>query len=199
MRGILPGMRSPTKRLLAPAAILVLAFAGCGETTIDGGALENEIVADAEREGLVLDGAECPSPDAEEGDTFECTVVVKGEERTLEVVQRNDDGNVEYELGPLLDSSAGSDAGGDEASVRFVVDAVNRDVTALCDYSTPALRRKLARDRNCANEVLAEYDDGVLDEYEVEVEGDEAAAADARRTIALERRANGSWLITDIR
>ena len=192
-------MRSPTRWLLAPALALALALAGCGQTTIDGGALENEIVADAEREGLVLDGAECPSPDAEEGDTFECTVVVKGEERALEVVQRNDEGNVEYELGPLLDSSAGGDAGGDETSVRFVVDAVDRDVTALCDYATRALRRELARDRACAKAVLAEYDDGVLDEYEVEVEGDAAVAVDTRRTVALERRADGSWLITDIR
>ncbi len=74
---------------------LVLAIAGCGGTTIDGGELENEIKEDAEREGLVIDGVDCPSPDAETGDTFECTVTVKGEDKQLEVVQRNDDGNVD--------------------------------------------------------------------------------------------------------
>ena len=60
---------------------------------------------------------DCPSPEAEEGDTFECTVTVKGEDKPLEVVQRNDDGNVTYDLGPLISGTAGNDAGGDEASV----------------------------------------------------------------------------------
>ena len=189
---------------LAPSVVVAaVVAAGCGGTTIDGGALENEIVADAEREGLVLDGAECPSPDAEEGDTFECTVVVKGEERPLEIVQRNDDGNVEYELGPLLDSSVGADAGGDEASVRFVIDAINRDASALCDYGTREYRRRVGRRsrQSCAEAVLAQ-DRGPLEDYEVSVDGDTAAVAgnDSRgpRVVTLERPRNGSWLITRV-
>jgi hypothetical protein len=177
---------------------IVAALAGCGGSTIDGGGLEDEITEDAAAAGLTLDGVDCPSPDVDEGDTFSCTVTVKGEERALEIRQRNDDGNVEYDLGPLLTSSAGSDAGGDEASVRSTVDAVRGDVTALCDYATAKFRRELAEGRNCAKAVLAEYDD-LLESYEVAVAGDEATAADAMRTIVLERQPDGSWLITDIR
>jgi len=183
--------------LLVSAALLALA--GCGGTTIDGGALEDEIIEDAEREGLVIDDADCPSPDAAEGDTFGCTVTVKGEERQLEIVQRNDDGNVEYDLTPLVETSVGSDAGGDEASVRSTVDAVRGDVTALCDFAVPAYRRQLSKEGNCAKEVLAEFDDDFLGDYEVSVSGDDATGSDGERTVVLERQRDGSWLITDVR
>ena len=173
---------------------LVIALAGCGETTIDGGDLEAEIKKDAEAEGLVLDEADCPSPEVKEGERFECTVTVKGEERRLEVVQRNDDGNVGYDLTPLLESSAGNDAGGDEASVSFVIEAVNRDATALCDYATDEYRAELAAERSCAKAAIAEYDDP-MKEYEVSVDGDTATVVAGERTVTLERQADGSWLI----
>ena len=182
---------------LAPLALLV-ALAGCGGTTIAGGELEDEIKEDTEREGLVIDGADCPSPDAEAGDTFECTVTVKGEDKQLEVRQENDDGNVTYNLGPLIEGTSGSDAGGDEASVRFVIDAVNKDVTALCDYATKEYRKELAQGESCAEAVLAEYDK-LLGDYEVSLDGDKAAASDGQRTVTLERQQDGSWLITDVR
>ena len=182
---------------LVPIA-LAFAIAGCGGTTIDGGELEDEIKDDTEREGLVIDGADCPSPEAEAGDTFECTVTVKGEDKQLEVEQENDDGNVTYDLGPLIEGTSGSDAGGDEASIRFVIDAVNKDVTALCDYATPKYRKEIAGGENCAKVVLDEYDQ-LLGEYEVSLDGDHAAASDGERTVALERRQDGSWLITDVR
>ena len=184
------------RRLALIAAVFVAA--GCGGSTIDGGELENEITEDAEAEGLIVDGVECPSPDAEAGDTFECTVTVKGEDKLLEVTQQNDDGNVTYNLGPLISGTAGNDAGGDEASVSFVIDAVNKDVTALCDYATPEYRKELAKDENCAKAVLDEYDQPLAD-YEVSVDGDTAAASDGKRTVTLKRQQDGSWLITDVR
>jgi hypothetical protein len=184
------------KRLAA--ILLGLALAGCGATTIDGGKLEDEIKEDTEREGLVIDGADCPSPEAEEGATFECTVTVKGEDKALEIVQQNDDGNVTYNLGPLIAGTSGSDAGGDEASVRSVIDAVNSDVTALCDYATPEYRKEIAEGGSCAKVVLGEYDE-VLGDYEVSLDGDKAAASDGERTVALERQKDGSWLVTDVR
>lgn len=177
---------------------VVIGVAGCGGSTIDGDSLEDEITDDAEREGLVVDEVDCPSPEADAGDTFECTVTVKGEEKPLEVVQQNDDGNVTYNLGPLLAGTAGNDAGGDEAAVAFVIDAVNKDVTALCDYATPKFRKEIAQGENCATAVLAEYD-RLLEDYEVSVSGDEAAASDGKRTVTLERQKDGSWLITDVR
>ena len=182
----------------AAAICLALVIAGCGGTTIDGGELEQEIREDAEREGLVLDGADCPSPDAEAGDTFECTVTVKGEDKQLEVVQRNDDGNVTYNLAGLVEGPAVNDTAADEASVRSVIDVVNKDVTALCDYATPDYRKELAQDGNCAKVAINEYDKP-LGDYEVSLDGDKAAASDGERTVALERRPNGSWRITDVR
>jgi hypothetical protein len=184
------------RRLALIAA--VIAFAGCGGSTIDGNELEDEIKEDTEREGLIIDGAECPSPDAEEGATFECTVTVKGEDKQLEIEQQNDEGSVTYDLGPLLAGTSGSDAGGDEASVRFVIDAVNKDVTALCDYATAKYREELAKNESCAMAVLDEYD-RPLDDYEVSLDGDDAAASDGERTVTLERQQDGSWLITDVR
>ena len=173
-----------------------LAIAGCGETTIDSGRLEGDIKDDAEREGLVLDSVDCPSPEVDEGATFECTVTVKGEERKLEVTQREDEA-VGYDLSPLLEFTSGSDAGGDEAAVRFVIDAVNRDVTALCDYATNAYRRELGGD-GCAKRVIAKYDRPMRD-YTVATQGDTATASGEGRTMSLRRQADGSWLIVDVR
>jgi hypothetical protein len=176
---------------------VALAIGGCGATTIDGGELETEIKEDAEAQGLVVDEVDCPSPEAEDGGRFECTVTVKGEERKLEVVQRTDDGNVGYDLAPLLESRAGNDAGGDEASVSFVIDAVNKDATALCDYTTDEYRAELATDKSCAKEAIAQYDDPIRD-YEVSVDGDTATVTGDGRTVTLARQTDGSWLIVDV-
>jgi hypothetical protein len=183
---------------LAPIA-LTLAFAACGGETIDGDSLEAEIREDAETLNLVLDGVDCPSPDVEEGERFTCTVTIKGEPRDLEVVQTDDDGGVTYPRAGLApEGPAVNDVAADEASVRSVIDAVNKDVTALCDYATPKYRKEIAQDGNCAKVVINEYDKP-LDDYEVSLDGDKAAASGGERTVALERRPNGSWLITDVR
>ena len=174
---------------------VALTVTACGETTIDSGRLESDITEDAEREGLVLDAVDCPSPEVDEGDRFECTVTVKGEDRKLEVVQRADE-RVAYDLTPLLEFTAGSDAGGDEASVRFVIDAVNSDVTALCDYATNRYRRELGGE-SCAKKVIKTYDEPMRD-YEVTTEGDRATASGGGRIVKLERQPDGSWLIVGV-
>lgn len=191
MSGILPAVSIKRISLLA----LALAIAGCGETTIDSAKLEADIKEDAEREGLVLDAVDCPSPEVEDGDRFDCTVTVKGEERALEVIQREDEA-VGYDLQPLLDFTAGSDAGGDEAAVRFVIDAVNGDVTALCDYATNGYRRELGG-ADCAKKVIAKYDEPMR-EYTVAIRGDTAIAQGKARRITLERQSDGSWLIVGV-
>ncbi len=177
---------------------VALAFAGCGDE-IDGDALESEITKDAEERGLVLDGVDCPSPEAEEGATFTCTVTVKGQPTEFEVVQTDDEGNVRYDFGGLAEGPAVNDTAADETSVRSVIDAVNKDVTALCDYATPAFRKELAGDENCAKAVLATYDSPLLEDYGVSIMEDTAAASAGSRTVALARQKNGSWLITDVR
>lgn len=180
-----------------PLIVLAIAIAGCGGG-IDGDALEADIEEDFQREGLVVDAVDCPSPATEDGDRFDCTVTVKGEERSLEITQRGDDGSVEYDLGAILSGTEGGDAGGDEASIRFVIDAINRDVTALCDYATRRHRRQLAKKGNCATAVLTDYD-RLLTDYEVSVNGDAATASDAKRSVKLERQEDGSWLVTDVK
>ena len=178
---------------------VALAFAGCGDK-IDGDALEDEIAKDAdERLSLVLDAVDCPSPDAEEGATFSCTVTVKGQPTELEVTQIDDDGNVRYDLAGLAEGPAVNDTEADEASVRSVLDAVNNDVTALCDYATPEFRKELAADDNCAKAVLAKYESPLLEDYDVSIMEDAAAASAGSRTVALARQKDGSWLITDVR
>ena len=179
--------------------VVVAASAGCGGTTIEGGQLEEEIIADAENEGLVIDAASCPSPDAEEGDTFTCDVTVKGQETELEITQTDDDGNVTYDFQEVVEGPAVADTEADEASVRSVIDAVNQDVTALCDYATRDFRRELAAKDNCATGVLAEYESPLLEDYGVFIDGDHAAASVGNRTVTLRRQQDGSWLITDVR
>jgi hypothetical protein len=178
---------------------VALAFAGCGGDEIDGDALESEITKDAEERGLVLDGVDCPSPEAEAGATFTCTVTVKGQPTEFEVVQTDDEGNVRYDFGGLAEGPAVNDTAADEASVSSVIDAVNKDVTALCDYATAAFRKELAGDDSCAAAVLAKYESPLLEDYAVSIMEDTAAASAGNRTVALARQKNGSWLVTDVR
>ena len=175
--------------------VVALAVAACGETTIDSGKLEADIKEDAEHEGLVLDEVDCPSPEVEEGDRFECTVTVKGEERKLEVVQR-------ARRGRRLRPDAAARVHVRERrrrrrGVRAVRDRrgeQRRDrAVRLRDERVPprARRRELreARDR--------EYDEPMRD-YEVSIEGDRATASGSGRTVRLERQHDGSWLIVGV-
>lgn len=184
-------------RVALAAAAAVVALAGCGGE-IDGDELEDEITRDAAGAGLVLDAVDCPSPDTEEGETFACTVTVKGQEAQLEVVQRDDDGNVTYDFEEVVEGPATTDTAADEASVEFVIEAVNHDVTAICDYATPEFRDEIARGENCAKAVLSKYDEP-LENYAISIDGDDAAVSADNRTVNLERQKNGSWLITDIK
>ena len=178
---------------------LAVAFAGCGGGDIDAAGLEEEITKDAAGQGLVLDAVDCPSPEIEEGATFTCIVTVKGQDNELEVVQTDDDGNVSYDFTGLVEGPAVNDTAADVASVESVIDAVNKDVTALCDYATPAFRKEIAGEQSCAEAVLADYESPLVEDYEVSIDGDVAAASDERHTATLKRQRNGSWLITDVR
>jgi hypothetical protein len=179
-------------------AIAVLTVMGCGGDEIDATGLEEEITKDAAGRGLVLDGVDCPSPETEEGATFTCTVTVKGQDNEFEVRQTDDDGNVTYDFGGLVEGPAVNDEAADKASVEFVIEAVNNDVTAICDYATPEFRDEIAPGENCAKVVLAEYDEP-LENYAISIDDDDAAVSSDSRTVNLERQRNGSWLITDIR
>jgi NAD/NADP transhydrogenase alpha subunit len=90
------------------AILAAAAFTGCG-TVIDADKLEDEIKKDSESAGLVVDEVSCPEADAKKGESFDCTVTVKGEETKFQVNQEDDEGNVEYTdaLNELLQKSAG--------------------------------------------------------------------------------------------
>jgi hypothetical protein len=185
---------------LAPIALAVTLVACGGQ--IDSDKLEADIRRDAANleEPLVLDDVDCPSEDLEEGDAFTCTLTIKGQDTELEVVQIDDDGTLNYDdLPTLAEGPAGTDIAADEASVGSVLDAVNKDVTALCDYATPDFRKEIASQENCAKAVLANYESPLLENYEIFVDGDDAGASADGRTVTLARQKNGSWLITGVR
>lgn len=193
-------------RTIAYAGIISLAaltFAGCG-SVIDAGKLEDEIKKDTEAAGLAVDEVECPEADAKEGESFICTVTVKGEDKELEVTQKDDEGNVTYNLGSLLAGDSGADAGGDEASVSSVIDAVNADVTALCDYSTEAYKQQIVDatgQASCEDAVAAEENDPIQD-YEVTVQGDtanvEGTDSNGPVVVTLARAGDGTWEISAV-
>ena len=185
-------------------ALTALVLASCGGTVIDNEKLEDEIAKDAEAAGLIVDEVDCPSPDAEEGERFACTVTVKGEERDLEVEQLDDEGSLSYSLEPLVTGTSGADAGGDEASVSSVIEAVNADVTALCDYSTEAYQQEIVDQtgqRSCEDAVASEENDPIED-YEVDVSGDTATVigedSNGQVAVSLERAEDGTWEISGI-
>jgi Domain of unknown function (DUF4333) len=184
------------KRVALIAAGLVLA--GCGGK-IDGDDLEGEIKKDAEERGIVVDAVDCPSPETDEGATFTCTITVKGQPSEFDVVQVDGDGNVRYDFGGVVEGPAVNDTEADKASIDAVIDSVDRDITALCDYATPSFRKELAAKESCAQAVLADYDTPLIEDYQLSVDGDTAAATDDTYTVTFERRKNGSWLITDVR
>ena len=184
------------KRVAQIAAGLVLA--GCGGK-IDGDELESEITKDAEERGIVIDGVDCPSPDTEMGAMFTCTITVKGQDSEFEVVQTDDNGNVSYDFGGVVEGPAVNDTEADKASIDAVIDTIGKDITALCDYATREFRKELAADQSCTQAVLAKYESQLIEDYQLSVDGDNAAATDDTLTVTFERQKNGSWLITDIR
>jgi uncharacterized protein DUF4333 len=182
---------------LIAAAIAIVGCGGGGD--IDADQLEAEITKNAEERGIVLDAVDCPSPDTEQGAAFTCTVTVKGQDTELDVLQVDDDGQVSYNFTGLVEGPAVNDIAADRTSIEAVIDAVNRDVTALCDHATPEFREEISGKENCAKAVLADYDSPLLEDYKISVNADTAAASADGDTVTLERQKDGSWLITDVR
>ena len=191
-------------RYVGLVLVTAVAAAGCGGTVIDDGKLEDEITDDAAAAGLVVDAVDCPSPDAQAGETFTCTVTVKGQEEQLDIEQVDDEGNVEYSLEPLFGGTSGAGAGGDEESVRSVIEAVNADITALCDYATDEYKAEIVEQtgQESCEQAVAEEDNDPIREYDIAVEGDTATVtgtdADGEVAVALERAEDGTWEISAI-
>ena len=93
-------MRRPI--LLAPLAVCLLALAGCGDKKLNTDKLEGKIQDGIEQQaGVKVKSVDCPSDiKAKKGDTFTCkATTTKGQTATVSVIQRDDKGNVRYQVG----------------------------------------------------------------------------------------------------
>ncbi len=105
------------KICLLLAAAAALAVAGCGEV-LDAAKTEDQLESILKKEqGVAVISAECPDDvDIESGETFTCTVNVKGLEphtATLEI--RNEDADVDVIDFSESSTEPDSDQGGDDA------------------------------------------------------------------------------------
>lgn len=89
-------------RLLIAAATCAFALAGCGTDTVNMENAEREIAAGLEEETGAPDvEVTCPEEvEAKEGDTFDCTATTGNERAKVHVTQRDDEGNLRWELQP---------------------------------------------------------------------------------------------------
>ena len=88
-------------RALLAAAAVSIAFAGCGDKTIDESKAESEIAKGVERQTQARDvKVNCPSDvKAKKGDTFDCDLTAAGGQKAkVNVTQQDDDGNVRWRL-----------------------------------------------------------------------------------------------------
>lgn len=150
------------------AAVLALAVAGCGTTTLDTGEVEDEVTELAEDRDLQVDDVTCPDDiEAEEGDEFDCDVELEGgEEIEAQVTQRNDDGDVriridadqiaqgqngEQPAGPGGEDPDSENAQLVEQAIRsFVQAARDGDAATFCgQQSDPRLERRYGGIEEC--------------------------------------------------
>lgn len=86
---------------LAAAVVAALAIA-CGTETLDSNRVERVIKDDIERQsGPGTIEVECPEEiEARAGAKFTCTARAEGAEAPVEVTQRDDEGNIRWEIRP---------------------------------------------------------------------------------------------------
>lgn len=172
-------------------------LAGCGGKVIDADELEDEIKTQAEAAGLVIDEVSCPEVDAEEGETFTCDVTIKGEETEIEVEQQDDEGNVTFNLGALVES--GGAAGGttaDEASITTTIETIAADPESVCDFATEDFKPECENFSD--NRSVAP-----LTDYEIEIDGTTATATgmapdDAEVVYILQRAEDMTWQLAGL-
>ena len=84
--------------LCLPAAVAVLAAAGCGG--IDTDKAEAEIEKGIREQTRVREvKVDCPDDvEAKKGDTFECRATGEGESARVSVTQQDDEGNIRWKL-----------------------------------------------------------------------------------------------------
>jgi Domain of unknown function (DUF4333) len=89
-------------RLLALPAAASLALAACGDKKLDTGKLEGEIKKGIERQaGVKVRSVNCPGDvKIQRGHVFNCrATTTSGQTAPVRVTQRDDEGNVNYQVG----------------------------------------------------------------------------------------------------
>jgi Domain of unknown function (DUF4333) len=90
-------------RLLVPLlAAGALAVAGCGDKKLDTDKLEGKIKDGIERQaGVKIRSVDCPDDvKVKKGNTFNCkATTTSGQTANVKVTQRDDEGNVNYQVG----------------------------------------------------------------------------------------------------
>jgi hypothetical protein len=89
--------------VLAFAGAMSMLAIGCGEETLDQDDLQTTISDGLEKQvGTAPESVSCPDDvKVEQGGTFECTgTAPNGEEFTIDVTQKDDEGNIEFEVPP---------------------------------------------------------------------------------------------------
>ena len=91
---------APTRLLsVAVAGVVAMSVAGCGD--VDSKRVAEEITVGLKSQRDVEAQVSCPSDEAaEEGATFTCTARADGQTVDVEVRQLDDDGKVEWRVGP---------------------------------------------------------------------------------------------------
>jgi Domain of unknown function (DUF4333) len=92
-----------TYRLFVPLlAAGALAVAGCGDKKLDTGKLEGKIKDGIEQQaGVKIKSVDCPDDvEVKKGDSFNCkATTTSGQTANVKVSQRDDEGNVNYQVG----------------------------------------------------------------------------------------------------
>ena len=90
-------------RLLVPLlAAGALVAAGCGDKKLDTGKLEGKIKEGIEKQaGVKIKSVDCPDDvKVKKGDNFNCkATTTSGQTANVKVTQRDDEGNVNYQVG----------------------------------------------------------------------------------------------------
>lgn len=96
----MPDLSPRALGVLAALALAATGVAGCGTTTLDTDKAETEITKELDKQ--VGTGAKVSCPDdveVKQGDTFNCTATdPEGNKATIVVTQKDDEGNISWEL-----------------------------------------------------------------------------------------------------
>lgn len=201
-------------RLAVAVSLSALAFAGCGDATVETDSVESEIKKSGEASGVAVSKVECPDDiKAKKGSRVECDVTIEGAAAPVKVgvVQVDDDGrfNIEFpdagaaEAGEeeATEEDAGAESGDDEQAITELLQAASAEPASLCspEVATEQFIEQLGGEEGCLAASEGE-EPTEIEVLSVEVDGDTATATTSdpdtgETTLNLVRGEDGGWLI----